>query len=79
MTRDVALFMPFRAALGKPKQMLGLPTLMHHLMRRQIQMARLDSVGRADSHYLSIDPLTASQLENGRASLDLYRSHSVNW
>lgn len=44
MTRDVALFMPFRVALGKPKQMVGLPTLMHHLMRRQIQMGRLDSV-----------------------------------
>ncbi|KAF8529499.1 hypothetical protein JB92DRAFT_2696284 [Gautieria morchelliformis] len=61
MTRDVALFMPFRAAIGKPKQMFGLPTLMHHLMRRQIQMGRLDS------------------LENGRAALDLYRSHSVCW
>ncbi|KAF8588499.1 hypothetical protein K439DRAFT_638068 [Ramaria rubella] len=61
MTRDVALFMPFRAALGKPKQIFGLPTLVYHLMRRQIQMGRLDS------------------LENARAALDLYRSHSVNW
>ncbi|KIJ45474.1 hypothetical protein M422DRAFT_227034 [Sphaerobolus stellatus SS14] len=47
LTRDVGLFLPFRAALGKQKQLFGLPTLVHHLMRRRIQMRRVDSLENA--------------------------------
>ncbi|KAJ3491027.1 hypothetical protein NLI96_g966 [Meripilus lineatus] len=36
-TRDVALYQPFRNALKTPKQVVGLRTLMWHLMRRRCQ------------------------------------------
>ena len=77
-TRDVALFVPFRAALRKPTQTVGLPTLVHHLMRRQIQMGRLDSV-RPPAPPAPPPPHPPAQLENARAALDLYRSHGASW
>lgn len=43
-TRDVALYMPFRNALQSPNQVIGLQTLMWHLMRRRVQAGLLDSV-----------------------------------
>ncbi|CAL1695228.1 unnamed protein product [Somion occarium] len=36
-TRDVALYQPFRNALRSPRQVVGLQTLMWHLMRRRCQ------------------------------------------
>ncbi|KAI0375266.1 hypothetical protein BV20DRAFT_960367 [Pilatotrama ljubarskyi] len=36
-TRDVALYQPFRNALRSPNQVIGLQTLMWHLMRRRVQ------------------------------------------
>ncbi|KAI0778446.1 ribonuclease H-like domain-containing protein [Trametes elegans] len=36
-TRDVALYQPFRNALRSPNQVVGLQTLMWHLMRRRVQ------------------------------------------
>ena len=36
-TRDVALYQPFRNALRSPRQIVGLQTLMWHLMRRRCQ------------------------------------------
>ncbi|TDL28522.1 hypothetical protein BD410DRAFT_781040 [Rickenella mellea] len=36
-TRDVALYQPFRNALQSPNQIIGLQTLMWHMMRRRIQ------------------------------------------
>ncbi|KAH8120274.1 ribonuclease H-like domain-containing protein [Phellopilus nigrolimitatus] len=46
-TRDVALYMPFRNALQSPNQVVGLQTLVWHLMRRRIQYGKLDSVENA--------------------------------
>lgn len=37
-TRDLALFLPFRAALGNPNSVVGLPTLVWHFMRRKMTM-----------------------------------------
>ncbi|OBZ78685.1 RNA exonuclease 4 [Grifola frondosa] len=36
-TRDVALYQPFRNALKSTNQVIGLQTLMWHLMRRRVQ------------------------------------------
>ncbi|TFK92785.1 hypothetical protein K466DRAFT_479927 [Polyporus arcularius HHB13444] len=36
-TRDVALYQPFRNALRSPNHVVGLQTLMWHLMRRRVQ------------------------------------------
>ena len=36
-TRDVALYVPFRNSLSSPNQIIGLQTLMWHLMSRRIQ------------------------------------------
>ncbi|KAK7694956.1 hypothetical protein QCA50_002144 [Cerrena zonata] len=36
-TRDVALYQPFRNTLRSPRQIVGLQTLMWHLMRRRCQ------------------------------------------
>ncbi|KAI0080320.1 hypothetical protein K474DRAFT_1637998 [Panus rudis PR-1116 ss-1] len=36
-TRDVALYQPFRNALRSPKHLVGLQTLVWHLMRRRCQ------------------------------------------
>ncbi|TDL13267.1 hypothetical protein BD410DRAFT_735571, partial [Rickenella mellea] len=36
-TRDVALYQPFLNALRSPNQIIGLQTLMWHMMRRRIQ------------------------------------------
>ncbi|KIM75408.1 hypothetical protein PILCRDRAFT_79081 [Piloderma croceum F 1598] len=60
-TRDVALYVPFRNALSSPNQIIGLQTLMWHLMSRRIQDQQ------------------QNPLENARAALDLYRSHSTEW
>jgi hypothetical protein len=46
-TRDIGLFMPFRQAVRMPNQVVGLPTLVWHLMRRQIQATVIDSVSHA--------------------------------
>ena len=53
-TRDVALYMPFRNALQSPNQIVGLQTLMWHLMRRRIQYGKLDSVSPIHSlpHFI---------------------------
>ena len=37
-TRDLALFLPFRSAVGTPNQVVGLPTLVWHFMRRKMTM-----------------------------------------
>jgi len=42
-TRDIALFMPFRVALARPNDIIGLPTLVWNLMRRKVQAGFLDS------------------------------------
>lgn len=42
-TRDVSLYLPFRVSLKRPNEILGLPTLVWHLMRRKIQAGFLDS------------------------------------
>ncbi|PAV22343.1 nucleotide-binding frt1 [Pyrrhoderma noxium] len=46
-TRDVALYMPFRNTLQSPNQVVGLQTLIWHLMRRRIQYGKLDSAENA--------------------------------
>ncbi|KIO32908.1 hypothetical protein M407DRAFT_65934 [Tulasnella calospora MUT 4182] len=46
-TRDVSLYLPFRATLKRPNEILGLPTLVWHLMRRKIQAGFLDSAESA--------------------------------
>ncbi|EJU01192.1 hypothetical protein DACRYDRAFT_53439, partial [Dacryopinax primogenitus] len=46
-TRDVGLYLPFRAALGQPNNVLGLPTLVWHFMRRRIAMRVHDSAENA--------------------------------
>lgn len=43
-TRDVALYQPFRLALGMPNQIIGLQTLMWRLMVRQVQSEIVDPV-----------------------------------
>jgi hypothetical protein len=43
-TRDVALYQPFRIALGTPNQIIGLQTLMWRLMVRQVQSEIVDAV-----------------------------------
>lgn len=37
-TRDTAVFLPFRAALGTPNAVVGLPTLIWHFMKRKMTM-----------------------------------------
>lgn len=81
-TRDVALYQPFRNALRSPNHVVGLQTLMWHLMRRRVQ----------ENHVCPVRPSPlcsrggtgvlrkwCGQLENARASLDLYRSYSNEW
>ncbi|EIW86792.1 hypothetical protein CONPUDRAFT_46102 [Coniophora puteana RWD-64-598 SS2] len=46
-TRDVALYQPFRNALRSPNQVIGLQTLMWHLMCRRCQDGQLDSLENA--------------------------------
>ncbi|CCM04187.1 uncharacterized protein FIBRA_06350 [Fibroporia radiculosa] len=46
-TRDVALYQPFRNALRTPNQIIGLQTLMWHLMRRRIQDSKVDALENA--------------------------------
>jgi RNA exonuclease 4 len=46
-TRDVALYMPFRNALRSPNQVIGLQTLMWHLMCRRIQDDELNPLENA--------------------------------
>lgn len=43
-TRDVALYQPFRNALRSPNQVIGLQTLMWHLMYRRCQDGQLHPV-----------------------------------
>lgn len=43
-TRDVSLFLPFRVALRRPNEILGLQTLMWLLMRRRVQETIVDPV-----------------------------------
>lgn len=89
-TRDVALYVPFRNALSSPNQIIGLQTLMWHLMSRRIQVQQQNPVsasrtasyrvGRhANFHIANSAPRSPLQLENARAALDLYRSHSAEW
>ncbi|KAF8344141.1 uncharacterized protein EI90DRAFT_3028412 [Cantharellus anzutake] len=44
-TRDLGLFLPFRVTLRNLNNIIGLQTLMHQLMRRQITVSVQDSVG----------------------------------
>ncbi|KAG8893547.1 hypothetical protein FRC01_013523 [Tulasnella sp. 417] len=46
-TRDVSLYLPFRTTLKRPNEILGLPTLVWHLMERKIQERFLDSAENA--------------------------------
>ncbi|KAG2159775.1 uncharacterized protein EDB93DRAFT_1073818 [Suillus bovinus] len=46
-TRDVALYQPFRNALRSPNQVIGLQTLMWHLMCRRCQDGQLHPVENA--------------------------------
>ncbi|EGO04619.1 hypothetical protein SERLA73DRAFT_173880 [Serpula lacrymans var. lacrymans S7.3] len=46
-TRDVALYQPFRSALRSPNQIIGLQTLMWHLMCRRCQDGQLHPVENA--------------------------------
>ncbi|KZT05850.1 ribonuclease H-like protein [Laetiporus sulphureus 93-53] len=46
-TRDVALYQPFRNSLRTPNQVVGLQTLMWHLMRRRIQEGKIDALENA--------------------------------
>ncbi|KZT53047.1 hypothetical protein CALCODRAFT_422589, partial [Calocera cornea HHB12733] len=46
-TRDIGLYLPFRAALGQPNALLGLATLVWHFMRRRIAMRVQDSAENA--------------------------------
>lgn len=50
-TRDVALYQPFRNALRSPNQVIGLQTLMWHLMCRRCQDGQLHPV--SSYHYPS--------------------------
>lgn len=43
-TRDVALYLPFRNALRSPNQVIGLQTLMWHLMCRRCQDGHIHPV-----------------------------------
>lgn len=47
-TRDVALYQPFRNALRSPNQVIGLQTLMWHLMCRRCQDGQLHPVSSYD-------------------------------
>jgi RNA exonuclease 4 len=89
-TRDVALYVPFRNALSSPNQIIGLQTLMWHLMSRRIQDQQQNPVSTSrtarngvhrHTHVQIADstPRSLLQLENARAALDLYRSHSTEW
>ncbi|KAH9947154.1 hypothetical protein B0H21DRAFT_856627 [Amylocystis lapponica] len=46
-TRDVALYQPFRTALKTPNQVIGLQTLMWHLMRRRVQDGKICALENA--------------------------------
>ncbi|KAL6310134.1 ribonuclease H-like domain-containing protein [Sparassis latifolia] len=46
-TRDVALYQPFRNALRSPNQVVGLQTLMWHLMRRRCQDGKVCALENA--------------------------------
>ncbi|KZT75107.1 hypothetical protein DAEQUDRAFT_748210 [Daedalea quercina L-15889] len=47
-TRDVALYQPFKNALrGSTNQVIGLQTLMWHLMRRRVQDGKVDALENA--------------------------------
>ncbi|KAF9244623.1 ribonuclease H-like domain-containing protein [Melanogaster broomeanus] len=46
-TRDVALYQPFRNALRSPNQVIGLQTLMWHLMGRRCQDGHIHPVENA--------------------------------
>lgn len=71
--------MPFRNAVQSPNQVVGLQTLVWHLMQRRIQYVTLDSVSLfAHGVYLGVKQ-PCIQVENARAALDLYRSDSTNW
>lgn len=44
-TRDIALYQPFKNTLrGSANQVIGLQTLMWHLMRRRVQDGKIDAV-----------------------------------
>ena len=78
-TRDVGLYQPFRNSL-RSNQLLGLQTLVWHLMARQIQSGHQDAVrplSKFRDHLTLTSPLL--KLENARAAMDLYRSQSEEW
>lgn len=52
-TRDVALYQPFKNALRSPNQVVGLQTLMWHLMRRRCQDGHLHPVGLKGIFHLT--------------------------
>ncbi|KAG9007910.1 hypothetical protein FRB94_013857 [Tulasnella sp. JGI-2019a] len=58
-TRDLGLFLPFRATLGTPNTVIGLPTLVWHFMRRKMTMEQ-DS---AECARASMDLFRAHQKE----------------
>lgn len=82
-TRDVALYQPFRNDL--PNQSIGLQTLMWQLMRRRVQERTVDAVRigerhwRAKAFFVVVANAANQQLENARATIDLYRSRATEW
>ncbi|KAG8892419.1 hypothetical protein FRC00_012105 [Tulasnella sp. 408] len=67
-TRDVGLYFPFRDALSTPNDVIGLPTLVWHLMTRKIRKDYIDSIEDARA---AID-LYRSESENWEADQDRY-------
>ena len=68
--------------------MIGLQTLMWHLMRRRVQDGKIDAVsmiltfrwfGRPNGAHVRNRRWRDIQMENARAALDLYRSHGAEW
>ncbi|KAG8928805.1 hypothetical protein FRC03_010050 [Tulasnella sp. 419] len=58
-TRDTALFLPFRAALGIPNQIIGLPTLVWHFMRRKLTL----NIDSAEISRATVDVYRSHQKE----------------
>ena len=82
-TRDTALFMPFRKSLNvRPSHMVALATLIHRLMGHYIGLQGEVPVSPVTIHYKHLNCVTAihnMQLEEARATIDLFRSCEILW
>ncbi|KAI0801007.1 ribonuclease H-like domain-containing protein [Fomes fomentarius] len=68
-TRDVALYQPFRNALRSPNHVVGLQTLMWHLMRRRVQenhVCPLENARAALDLYRSYSAEWEGSIANGQ-------------